>query len=298
MVLASENLRSISPLAESLSLASRKSAERSPEERLQDTFSAVLSQVGREGYQSATAIESDSNLNEGVVSSWEDWFDSIAPSRYSFMFGPDSPSVQEGSSPDSLKQEFGKIISDAYRNGGYATPQKYLQSLSPDQLATIQQVQHLADPIRVEQLTDESSLNLLLPPDTQVDSNHDGLTAVGAAYTLRFPDSNTPENVRRAWEQATENLSEADRMTYVLQMTLPITLANIHTDSSGAYTGSSDPGDPDWMNPMANSDYSYRDSANGWLDYLDRFKNQIPLEQYERDLRFWSTFRDSLEKIG
>ena len=290
----SERLKSTSAVLEPFSIAGSTKTERSSEEKLQDTFSEVLLRVNREGYQSAMPLEANTNLEQQVIENWENWFDSIAPSRYSFEFRRENPSVQKGSSQESLKHDFGQILSDAHGQGGYADPLAYLKTLTTDQLATIQQVQHLADPIDLERLTEESSLNLLLPPDAQVDSNHDGLTAIGAAYSIRFPDSNTPSQVRRAWDRVTENLSESDRLTYELQMVLPVILANIHTDSDGNYIGSSHPGDADWVNPMSQMDYSYTNVANDRLAYLEHFRSQIAPSRYEREHRFWSSFRAAL----
>ena len=276
-------------------LASKPSSFETAERNLQDVFSAVLEQVGRVGYESSQPLSQDtSSLEKEIGSSWEQWFNEFSQKRYSFVAEAGSPSVRENKSASDLQQDFKQILVDAYQHSGYATPNAYLQSLSSEQLRAIQQVQHLADPIQVSNLSEEASLNLLLPPDAQVDENHDGLTAVGAAYTIRFPDSRTPLNVRDAWESATKDLSESDRLTYELQMTLPLLTANMHFDSNGQYVRSSQPGDADWINPMASDDFSYVDAATGWLEYLERFKNQVPPEQYQKDRSFWSSYRSNL----
>lgn len=272
----------------------KKDSGKSPEDHLQDVFSVVLAGVGREGYRSADSSNHQESLSTEITSSWEQWFDGIAPSRYQFEFNSGNPSVRKGKTAEDLKSDYGKILSDAYRSGGYATPGKFLKGLSTEELQTIQQVQHLADSIDLGGLSDEASLNLLLPPDAQVDANHDGLTAVGAGYSLRFPDSNTPKEVKEAWEKATQGMPEMERMIYELQMTFPLITANIHTDEDGNYLGSSNPGDADWVNPMASKSYSFKDSANSWLEYLDLFRNQMPPEQFARDKKFWTTFRDQL----
>ena len=279
-------------------IESRPSTSQSAERNLQDVFSAVLEQVGRSGYESSQPLNQEatsaSSLEKEVGSSWEQWFNEFSQTRYSFIADAGSPSVRENKTASDLQEDFKQILVDAYQQGGYATPNAYLQSLSSEQLRTIQQVQHLADPIQVARLSDEASLNLLLPPDAQVDEDHDGLTAVGAAYTIRFPDSRTPAKVRDAWESATQGLSESDRLTYELQMSLPLLTANMYFDSKGQYVRSSQPGDADWINPMASDDFSYVDAATGWLEYLQRFKNQIPPEQYQKDESFWSNFRSNL----
>ncbi len=235
---------------------------------------------------------------EAVGSSWEQWFSEVTSTRYTFIAGSDSPSVRENKTADDLRADYKQILVHAYENGGYASPESYLKKLSSEDLATIQQVHHLADPIRPDSLSSESALNLLLPPDAQVDENRDGITAVGAAYTLRFPDSNTPPKVRMAWEAATKDLSEQDRMLHVMQMCSQLVTANMHSDQNGQYVRSSQPGDADWVNPQSFAGFSFKNQANEWLEYLNRFSAQMPPEQYQRDFKFWSAFRDNLNMYG
>ena len=49
---------------------------------LQDTFTAVLAEVGREGYASATPAKSDAPLDASIVASWNQWFDEVGRSAY------------------------------------------------------------------------------------------------------------------------------------------------------------------------------------------------------------------------
>jgi len=271
---------------------------RSADRQIQDVFSAVLAEVGKQGYASAQMDAESTPTVEAVATSWEQWFDEFSSTRYSFVSGSDSPSVRANKTQNDLRIDYQQILIDAYQQGGYANPNSYLKTLSQDALATIQQVHHLADPISTESLSSEAALNLLLPPDAQVDENRDGLTAVGAAYTYRFPDSNTPASVRLAWEAATKDLPEQDRMIHVMQMGMNLFTANLHFDSDGRFIRSSQPGDADWVNPQKMSGFSYRGMASGWLDYLNRFSAQIPPEQLQRDLRFWSAFREQLASFG
>ncbi len=264
----------------------------------QDVFARVLADVGRAGYASATPIAPDAPIEQSIGSSWDQWFNQFSATRYQFMAGAGNPSVRAGKTAEDLQSDYRQILIDAYQRGGYANPQGYLRSLSTDQLAAVQQVHHLADPIQASTLSEEAALNLLLPPDAQVDANHDGLTAVGAAYTGRFPDSNTPAEVTEAWEKTTAGMTESDRMLFVGQMILTQFTANLHVDANGQYIGSAEPGDADWVNPRASADYSYLDQANRWLEYLDRFRYQMTPEQYDRDQRFWSSFRDNLQQVG
>ncbi len=273
---------------------SRQTADR----HVQDVFSAVLQQAERKGYASAQSLPESTNVVEAVGASWEQWFNEFSSIRYTFVAGSGSPSVRENKTADDLRADYKQILVSAYENGGYASPESYLKKLTSEALATIQQVHHLADPIQPDTLSSESALNLLLPPDAQVDENRDGLTAVGAAYTIRFPDSNTPPKVRMAWEASTKDMSEQDRMLYVMQMSSQLFTANMHFDQDGQYVRSSEPGDADWINPQSQADFSFLNQANEWLEYLNRFKAQMPTEQYQRDTGFWTAFRDNLIKFG
>ncbi|MFN9435543.1 MAG: hypothetical protein ACK6DC_11475 [Planctomycetota bacterium] len=75
-------------------------------------------------------------------------------------------------------------------------------------------------------------------------------------------------------------------------------MANLHIDSEGRFIGSVQTGDADWVNPQTMSGFAYRGMASGWLDYLNRFSAQIPPDQLQRDLRFWSAFRHNLALVS
>ena len=274
------------------------SLHRDSDRHVQDVFASVLEQAGREGFASAEPLPESVSVLEEVKSSWDQWFSEFSSTRYTFIAGSGSPSVRENKMAEDLRTDYQQILVNAYENGGYASPESFLKKLSSEELATIQQVHHLADPIRTDSLSSEAALNLLLPPDAQVDENRDGLTAVGAAYTIRFPDSNTPSNVRMAWEATTKDMSEQDRMLHVMQMSSQLLTANMHFDKDGQYIRSSEPGDADWVNPQLSANFSFKKQAHDWLEYLNRFSAQMPPEQYQRDTKFWSSFRDHLNLFG
>ncbi len=256
--------------------------------QVQDVFSAVLAEVGREGYASAEAVDGDRPMTEQIATVWSDWFDGERQGgRYSNTVDA-----------EALKHSYGQILVRAYEEGGHATPKDFLASLSKDELATVQHVHALADPIRVDSLSDEGAMNLLVPPAAQVDLNHDGLTRSGLAYGLRFPDSNTPPEVVRAWEETTAGMSWGEQAIYQMQMKLPLLTANIVCDQNGQFVRRREPGDPDFVNPMASPDYSYLAATQARLDYLEDFRYQIPTEQYQRDNEFWTIFQQNLTANG
>ncbi len=162
----------------------------------------------------------------------------------------------------------------------------------------VQHVHALADGIQVDSLSEEGAVNLLVPPAAQIDLNHDGLTRSGAAYGLRFPDSTTPPEVAQAWEEATVGMSWGDMAVYQLQMKSPLLTANIVCDENGHFLRCREPGDPDFINPMASGNYSYLQATRDRLDYLEAFSDRMPLEQYEGDKAFWTIFQERLNENG
>ena len=244
--------------------------------------------AGRQGYASAQPVESDAPLAESVASAWSDWFESETRGQYATARPVDRQRLKEG---------FGDIVTRAQADGGYVHPVEFLRGLSQDELTVVQNVQHLAAPIDVDSLTEEGALNLLLPPAAQVDLNRDGLTQTGIGYGMRFPSSNTPPEVVAAWEEATAGMSLGDRMIYELQMVSPIMMANIHVDEQGAFAYRVEPGDPDFVNPMAAADYSYVDATQTQLDGLDfsLSKGFISKDKYDRQRAFWQSFQRALQ---
>lgn len=259
--------------------------QRQHDHEVQAVFSEVLQAAGRQGYASAGPRADHAPLAESASAAWEDWFDSQrVGGRYA--------GVEDAG---RLRSGYSELIARAHAEGGYEAPRQFLDSLTPDELAVVQRVQALADPIDVGALTEEGALNLLLPPAAQVDLNHDGLTRSGVAYGMRFPDSNTLPSVAAAWEEATAGMTLGERMTYELQMLTPLLTANIHLNPDGTFSHRSEPGDPDYRNPFAEAGYSYAQAAQDQLDHLDFSRPWITAEQYDRGVAFWSRLKELLE---
>lgn len=265
-----------------------------PEENLQIVFSEVVERSGRSGFSSVESVSPRGSLEQDVASAWEHWFDQVGTHRYHFEAGEGSPSVRDDKTSVDLKQDFKEILVEAYQNEAYADPRDYLRTLSMDDLRAIQQVHSLADPIDVSKLSDEGAMNLLLPPDAQLDADKDGLTRVGVVNSIRFPDSNTPKAVREAWELATANLSERDRGILTLQMFSAVSNANMKFDTQGNWIGSSEPGDADWRNPMNSTSFSYLDFVGRKMENIERFKGYMMVDDYQQQMSFWNTFQEEL----
>jgi len=75
--------------------------------------------------------------------------------------------------------------------------------------------------------------------------------------------------------QTTDGLSYAERMTYKLQMKLSVLLSNNVVDADGRFVNQREPGDPDFVNPMAADDDSLVDVTHNSIDHLESLK--IPI---------------------
>lgn len=263
------------------------------ERDVQNVFSDILAQSGTQGYRSADCSsetpdgeQNNNSSGEDITACWQNWLAAVGGSTY-----------EQLSAKDETLEDFQQIMLDAQAGGGYAAPQAFLSQLSTRQLATIQQVHHLANPIQVSSLDAEGSLNLLLPPPAQVDLNHDGLTKSGAANMLKFPDSNTSREVADAWYDATATLSPGERLTRELQMKSNVILANLHVEDNGRVM-QVEPGSLDWVNPMESSGFSYVAFAQQTLESVEYFKLQTPREQYLSDQKFWSDFQAAMVEHG
>lgn len=256
-------------------------------EQLQNLFNEILTAAGRPGYASAEAYESENSIQDDIREDWNDWFSLTNAGNY-----PDEVDAQ------ALPRDYGDLLVRTYNEGGFADPHGFLKNLTADELATVQHVNRLVDPIDIDSLTPEAALNLLIPRPAQIDLNYDGLTQVGEAYMIRFPDSRTPEAVVNAWNEATADMDPREKIFYELQMKLPTLLANIHVDDQGRYVSHTEPGDPNWVNPQADSNYSFTDLSQQMIDYLDYFQHQIPKDRYEQQRAFYTQFKQSLQEHG
>ena len=258
-------------------------------EQLQTIFSEILMQSGRQGYASAEAYDSRNTMPEDIQRGWSDWF--------SVATGEGAYSSTEIDRAD-LEKSYGETLVRSWNEGGYHDPVGFLKGLSQEELEAVQHIHHLAQPINVGALTEEGAINLLIPPPAQVDVNRDGLTQVGKGQTIRFPDSLTPPSVVAGWNETTADMAPGDKMTYQLRMKMPTLVANFQIDENGNFLGRREPGDPGYVNPRANPNYSYVVLTEQYLDSLEYFQHQMPRARYEAQTAFWQEFQQNLEKHG
>lgn len=118
------------------------------------------------------------------------------------------------------KDSFEKIYSKAQdSNINLSNAKEFLQNLSRGELSTLQKFTSLADSIDVSALSDEGAYNLLMHDYEKYDFNNDGTTEVGIAQSSTLIPKGMTNDVREAYIDAMNGLSDSDRM-----MTMMLTL--------------------------------------------------------------------------
>jgi len=288
------NGAAIGSAAPAQALKGAEEARRNPIDARQATdevrsvFSALLEQAGHEGWMSARPPAGPVDAQRAVAS-WESWLQAHS-GHYSFELRG-NPSVRPGKNLDDLRADYGRILQQAVQSGAYAVPEAYVRTLPREDLATLQQVAQLADPIEPASLSREAALNLLLPPGSTVDHDGNGVTEVGRARGGSFPDSRTPPEVCAAWDAATKGLSDLDKTLRRLSMILE---PDLRYGARGELVQVLLPGDADYVSPRAAGGFDYARHAAARLEILEQFRGQLDAEQYRQDRAFWQVFRDAL----
>ncbi len=180
--------------------------------------------------------------------------------------------------------QYAAILNRAYSSGAMNDPQRFLQSLSSDELHVVQEQHGLADAIQPQQVSAEGAYNLLLPTGYSMDFNKDGIDEVGIARTMHFPPNDAPPEFLKAWNDTTATMSGGDIMSYGLL---------IHGNLYGLSVD--DSVTPTSLRP-ADSNNSYEQIISNFLAYLESFKNSIPEEQYKKDKAFFTTLQTHLQQ--
>lgn len=183
------------------------------------------------------------------------------------------------------------ILEKAQKANASNNPQEFLASLSQSDYQFLNKIHNLAVISRPQDLTYEGALNLILPTSLQQDTNNDGMVNVGKAYTLKFPPPNAPENVKKAFSEATKNMSAEEKMDLQASFLPYLLSANARSDGTFAQ-----PGDEDFKNPFAKERFSYMNSVKSMLENIDVFKQQNSAETYQQRLSTLNKLLDSYEK--
>ena len=185
------------------------------------------------------------------------------------------------------REQFAKILHEAYSTGAMSAPVAFLQSLSKSDLEVIRRAQSLADAIEVNSLSIEGAYNLLLPGGYKVDFNKDGLSEIGCGKAAFFPPLDAPKAFKIAWLQATQGMAEIDVVVYCISL-----WSSLHQDQ------------------LLNADVekfrvvrtdllsTYTTLIRERLKMNEDFKAFLAPGQYERDLAFFHRLRGLLGQTG
>lgn len=196
--------------------------------------------------------------------------------------------LQKRGLSDQQVQDFGALLNKAGEElNGEQTAKQVLSNMSPDEIKLVQKATGLVDPIRPSSLSDEGAINLLAQPDKtgMVDLNNDGIVEVGVGKMITFPPVNAPAAVHRAWEKATENMSEGDKMT--MQLHMHTATYGIHID--GVASKEALPPDQQWsptgwqqLLKELRGALDFAVSMDGWTrtnllrqDFFNKFENEL-----------------------
>jgi len=194
---------------------------------------------------------------------------------------------------DQDRQRFAEIFQDAKDNKGFSDPLAYIQSLSNSDIGVIQRIQCLADPSGVTEVSSkEGAINLLLPPEQQVDINNDGMVASGTANLFKFPPPNSPQSVKDAWAETTKDMTPGEIMLASGVFLAQSATANLQYDADGNVTGIGTPGDANYVN-------IFSDTEGGWSTLLNSLVAQFQeaVERYpemQKTLDMLTAFSDNL----
>ena len=180
---------------------------------------------------------------------------------------------------------FEQIIDKAVATGGYYDPQKFVNNLSTEELAVLQHIHCLADPIKPQGLSKEGALNLLYSPDQSKDINNDGLSDIGLAKMWKYPPPNAPDAVKKAWKEATAGRDDLLLMAPFLAAEAN---ANMKPDGSGFYF----PGEQGYRNIYSEPGFSYSQQITDILKSWEQLKPSYYTEAKE----FLNTYLESLNR--
>lgn len=112
---------------------------------------------------------------------------------------------------EPYKEDFEKIYSEAKEKGiNMDNAKDFLNSLSKEELSTLQQYSGLAEEIDSGTINDEGAYNLLLHHYEKYDFDNDGSVMNGKARTTTLIPADMPDNEKKAYVQTLNEMDEKD----------------------------------------------------------------------------------------
>lgn len=178
------------------------------------------------------------------------------------------------------KDDFEKIYAEAKDNRvNLSSAKEFLNSLSEEELTTIQHYVGLANPIETNGLSNEGAYNLLVHHYERFDFDQNGTTDVGLAQTVSMIPVNMPDAEKKALVASLNEMEEGERFKAMFLIGLP---DRIVIDNNGEFK-------PVYDDTV--QDY------NTILKMFDRILNPEPMSYTSPELKsVFSKFKDLFEK--
>lgn len=185
----------------------------------------------------------------------------------------------ETMSGSNVSETFAEILKKKQESNTDA--KEFLSKLDSKELYELQKVNHLANNINVQALSEEGAENLFLSPIDQyktVDLNNDGIVEVGAAKMVIFPPPNAPENVKAAWKETSKTMTPEQKMRIQFQFVVEQIQKNTYMKPDGTW-GTHNPNDAGWVNIFGKSEASIIGLCN---DIISRIDNPLESQTSEQ----------------
>lgn len=128
---------------------------------------------------------------------------------------------------EAYKEDFEKIYLKAKQEGvDLSNAKEFLNSLSKDELSTLQNFTKLADEIDVEELSDEGAYNLLLHHYEKFDFNGDGFKEDGKAKISGIISDNMPSDTKKAMVDTFNEMDLEDTLFALVLFLKPLKVEN------------------------------------------------------------------------
>jgi hypothetical protein len=125
---------------------------------------------------------------------------------------------------EPYKEGFEELYNKAKEeNVSMSNAKDFLNSLTKDELSTLQHYTMLADNINVDSLDDEGAYNLLLHHYEKYDFNNDGLVSNGISKGMELIPSNMPKEEKEVFVKTLNEMNEKDRFVAMAMIT-PFTM--------------------------------------------------------------------------
>jgi len=193
---------------------------------------------------------------------------------------------------------FADILERAQRDNAGPDAKGLLARLSDGELSALQKAHGLVEAINVAALSEEGAANLLRQFDQRVDLDNDGFVEVGVATTWPFPPVTAPADVKAAWGEATQGLTDMEKMLKMAPFMAKVAGANVRFDTAGNAVGMAEPSDPHFRNIFSEPGFSYSQMTRDLLGELARFKYTLSAADYAERKGFLERFLTALERRG